>query len=190
MDENAKDLREFLHKAYVESAKKAIDEYFEFYFTPIVKRYFGEAVSKFYSYKPKYYRRQKRLGTILNIGREDNVLQFSFDETKLPYRNELVGREDGLYNLVFIEGWHGGAYSGDYTVLPGRTIYTPRPQRGTPYWRNAKDSFRSWGRMAERDDVSPYDNMMQHIIRYWNTKAQNQVQNLFDKYMNQYRIKL
>ena len=195
---NYNSLKKEWHKASSEAANIAWDRFIKNDFIPKIKSLFNMSIDHFYNdYEPRVYRREGNISKhtgglydILEISASQEGLDINFNETKLPYRNGLGGRGDGLYNLVFIEGWHGGAYSGDYTVLPDRTIYTPHPQTGTPYWRTPTPQYTSWGAPAARAGISPFDEFSGNIMDYWNSDANNIIQRYynesFDKCIQKY----
>ena len=121
-----------------------------------IKPSFTEAINSFYaSYSPEY-NRNFSLRNILDttVGTDD--VRVGFEDAYLTtFRNG----GNGLYDLVFKEGWHGGAKSGK-----------GHPHPGTPYWRSGY-AFMDWGRRAERAPISPYEDFMIKVRDYYNTEG-------------------
>lgn len=128
-----------------------------------LKTLFKDAVDNFYtSYNPKYYQRNKSLYDIFVITRDTNGMGFDmeFDPAKMTgFRNGYKG-EDGLYQQVFIKGWHGGAGSG-----PGH------PNPGVPYWRTPLNIWTRWGKEASISSPSPYEHFEQKKEEYQRGEA-------------------
>lgn len=101
------------------------------------------AVSNFYSWEGKIY--TKRRNSLKNkdffiTERDGTFLKYWFDSDLIRYRNEKLG----LYDTIFVQGYHGGAYFMD-------GFYYRKP---VPY-------YTYWGRPAEQASVSPLDDFTQ-----------------------------
>lgn len=119
---------------------------------------FNSVIESFYnSYTPRFYDRNYSLYSIY-----DPVENVFTPYNMTPYRDGYSG-EDGLFQTVFMEGWHGGAKYGDSTHWGDKILNTPHPSPGTPYYRKpatGKGKYRVWGRMAEKyGGTSPYDEL-------------------------------
>lgn len=129
-----------------------------------IKDIFRKTVKEFYdSYKPTGYHRSESLYNIMGVDiLEDGAyISMSFHpELMTGYRNGYKG-EDGLYSLVFREGWHGGAAYGD-----------GHPEPGIPHWR-AGLHFSGWGRRSARAGTPPLAGFIAAKNKYEDEKAQN-----------------
>lgn len=141
-----------------------------------VKRIFTEAVDEFYGdYKPNVYGRNHSLYDLLKIELGNEYMEMWFDTSKMtPFRSGYSG-ENGLFDQVFMKGWHGGAASGDYSTFGSgydddeygnNVVYTPHPSPGTPYWREPTPFYTRWGRAARIAPISPYENYTQKLEEY------------------------
>ena len=118
---------------------------------------FNEAVMEFYNaYYPRFYEREYGLFDILDIKTNADGMVITgndycslFDESAM---HEDRSGNEGLYDLVFVEGWHGGSTGTDAW---GHTVDTPHYR--VPYREegDADVGFYRWGRQAVRTD-SPY----------------------------------
>lgn len=132
-------------KAIDEAADEVSEELFDLYKTKATET-FEESMQKFYdAYSPKYYGRSYSLKNLLDITNAgDGYVTLDFDPSKMSgYRSGYSG-EDGLYDLVFRRGFHGGAESGSYK---GSGFYA-HPNPGVPYWRKPYPSYKYWGSPA------------------------------------------
>lgn len=165
----------------------------------IIERMFRESVTKFYNaYSPSVYTRQGHpddgsggLYELLsiNMGGNDMIAM------SLPGYDELYdasqmhsGRNgyDGLFDKVFMQGWHGGAES----ISDEKAgIYGRHPSPGTPYYRTPPGSYARWGRRAKQSQ-SAYDIMREKIDSAYlpggkfQTMAQRTAEELFNKGKN------
>lgn len=107
---------------------------------------------------PQSYHRQYSLYDILDVQTDESAMTISwdFDPSPMEYRSGYNG-EDGLYDLVFREGWHGGAQSG------------PRHPGNGAAWRHPNPFFTEWfDDPAERAETTPLDNWKQQLSNYEN----------------------
>lgn len=147
----------------VKNARKAHTRYRK----ECIEKWFKESIDSFYrDYTPKVYKRSKSLYEVLDvdyIGDQEDI-DINYESTKMTgYRNGYHG-EDGLFGTVFVNGWHGGAGSGDFTHLSnGKVKRTPHPSPGTPYYRKPVPHYVYWGRQAVRYSISPYDSIEEKI---------------------------
>lgn len=163
-----------LQKKAEEAVGEAIKNAYARYFILAeekIKSIFHTAVDHFYSsqFEPNRYQRRFSMKEILNTRVSKDSLAVSFDPSKMTYRSGYDG-EDGLYDLVFREGWHGGAKKGP-----------EHPEEGVPHWRYPDPLYKYWGREAEREDVSP----LQEIRRSWSDYEENEMQKDFNAIFNE-----
>lgn len=144
-----------------EAAAEATNE-----FLPILAGHiedeFSSAIEDFYSdYSPKSYRRHGGLFDILVLDipaggmAVSETLKAGFDPYMMtPFRSGYSD-EDGLYDVVFRKGWHGGAR---------------HPTRGLAYWRTGR-RFSRWGQRAARADPAPLDDFKRRMEDYLQTQG-------------------
>lgn len=110
-------------------------------------------ITKWYSsYSPIIYDRVGSLYDMFKVRINGTKLLVDIDG------EGLSGLSEYLYNLTFVEGYHGGAKSGtSYYRSPQGTklMAFPHPQPGVPYWKTPIPEFYRWGRPAVRS-FSPY----------------------------------
>lgn len=113
-----------------------------------------KAVKAFYaSYSPRYYKRKYSLRYMAYPNVEDDEFYFELGADVPGYSAWHRVNSDYLYDLVFKEGFHGGATGGP-----------EHPRSGVPLWRYPHPEYTSWGRAATRGP-SPY----YHIMAEWNS---------------------
>ena len=109
-----------------------------------VEELFRRAVDEFYaSYSPAYYERNYSLYDALEFQPDEyGIIDDQIDSNSLFNSSQLTafrnGDQDGLYNLVFVGGWHGGAAGTD---RHGET-------RTVPSYRVPYSIYSHWGRRA------------------------------------------
>ena len=117
---------------------------------------FMESVTRFYEdYTPKYYKRRRSLYDLIDIPTDetgmailngkDTETSFTGDYSNMFDGSKMVdrsGNNSGLFDAVFMQGWHGGA---------------PRSTGGGDmYYRTPVYVWTRWGRKAEKSRVSVY----------------------------------
>ena len=161
-----KHMMELVKKAKIAIADAMRDAYAQYFkdVRVVALKIFRESVEAFYnSYSPSYYDRRGSLYGMVE-------LESGEDYFKMDYNDDLPTDRSGgsLYEIVFKEGWHGGAYSGPN-----------HPNPGTPYYRAPRDRYYTWmlnnGRAAKAD-ISPLDDINQRVKVY----EQEEMQNVFN----------
>lgn len=113
-----------------------------------------DAIGDFYGgYSPRSYDRRGSLYDVPEIHASGTVVSVAFEPEVMTFRDGYGG-EDGLYDQVFREGWHGGADKGP-----------EHPSPGTPYWRAGKN-FSKWGRPAAIAPISPLEDIRTRFRDY------------------------
>lgn len=164
-----------------------------------LRQSYKETIVKFYAgYSPKFYHRSRSLYDLIQTKIGNDSLAVDFDPSKMTaYRSGYNG-EDGLYDLVFREGWHGGAKHGDYTRLHyghadgfWTVLFTPHPSPGTPYYRTPYQVYTNWGEDAARSDA-PLDVFKQKVAEYESDPngAAGDYYRAWDKYKDKIVIRL
>lgn len=165
-----------------------------------LRQSYKETIAHFYaSYSPQFYHRSRSLYQLLETEIDDESMSIQFNPANMtPYRNGYSG-EDGLYDLVFRHGWHGGARSGDYTssYRPGSedsgysVAFTPHPNPGTPHYRRPYPYYGQWGAEAVKSE-SPLENFKLKVAEYESDPngAQGDYYRAWSKYQDQIVIRL
>lgn len=190
VDRQVKKLQKIYDRGY-EKAKPAIGNAQE----KIIGEMYAEEIWRFYEeYTPKRYLRKYSLLNMMIMKTRENrtVESVFFDPGKMSgYRNGDHS-EGGLYTTVFREGYHGGAKSGDQTVLKNGTVLDtphPDPNHKTPYWRAGKHFLR-WGRRAVKSETPPLKRVQKRYDGLGNTNSVdrirlvNEIENIASKYIN------
>lgn len=124
-----------------------------------VEELFRSAVDSFYAaYSPEFYGRSYSLYDALDYQPDEyGIIDDQIDNDSLfsaegvtPF--ERGGGSQGLFELVFMEGWHGGAAGTDRRG----------EERSVPSYRTPYDRYFRWGRQAFRSE-SPHDIAMRKI---------------------------
>lgn len=156
---------------------------------------FDEVVDEFYGdYNPRFYDRNEHNGmrNLLRTEVTNSTFSYWFDETQLAYRNGYSG-EDGLYETVFRQGWHGGANIGGDMLVPYRTDRNKNPiaynGNGVNTWSSAKwqspyEKYRSRWQKAKRAPISPLDNFIKKKKKYEKTDLQQDAQQAWNEAWN------
>lgn len=195
-DDYVKKIKEKIAKIMHKVLYETWDEYFD-YADKEVHSYFEDAVGEFYkSYTPKIYSRTYSLENILStqkfMNNDDYVYyQYEFLPNKMSYyRNEkryyVNDLQHSLYNLVFVEGYHGGAKSGP--------DHPEGDRQGKPLWRTKHPWYTRWGQDAEQMTVSgrktgPLSMIEEKITYFRENIADQKLNEIYQKKYNQYMSK-
>jgi len=127
-----------------------------------VTRLFKEAVDQFYAaYTPTYYDRNRSLYNALEFEPDEyGIIDEQIDNDSLFGSDGLSafergGGSGGLFERVFMEGFHGGA-----TGIDWRGEIRTTPSYRTPY-----GSYYNWGKEAVHTE-SPHDLAMNSIRKH------------------------
>lgn len=133
---------------YIENAVTDAEKEFAVWQREELRKTFNQSISEFYeAYSPTDYQRQGHgsgsegsgglydLFELSNVNDTGAKMYFEDDYSDIySEANMHSGRKgyDGLFQLVFVEGYHGGArgISGNKWKVWGK-----HPSPGTPYWR-------------------------------------------------------
>lgn len=163
------EIERYLQKNYIEKIeKKLIPVYNNAYgdFLDVVeskiRKIHETAIDEFYmSYNPLFYKeRRGSLYDTLVIKRNGNELSWDFEPSVMKYRDGSGGRENDLFDTVFVQGYHGGSMYDNKKGL--------HPKPGVPYWRTPEPYYRYWGRPAEIAEISPLERFNEKIHIYEN----------------------
>ena len=125
------------------------------------------------TYDPIVYDRRGSLYKMYEIKIRNNKLIVDIDGEKFS------GLSRYLYELTFVEGYHGGAKKGK-TGIDGYMEDHPSP--GIPYWKTPIPQFYFWGRPALRS-FSPYYRIMSQLKKEM-SEIDKERQVEYDKYVN------
>lgn len=142
-------------------------------------------ITKWYdSYSPIFYEPYRR-GSL-----------YKMFKVELDGRNLIVDIDgeglDGLsrylYELTFMEGYHGGAKNGTIKIKneKGDVIKEiPHPSPKVPYWKTPFPYYTNWGRPAIKT-FSPYNRIMLELSKEME-KIDKEKQEEYDKLVNKMR---
>lgn len=170
---------QLLLKRMLEEGNKLVPEmktnsYLEFgeYQQKKIAELFTEAVDKFYSsYTPFFYERTWSLYNALDMQPDElGMVDWKSDDKLFSsdYVSEFErgGGSEGLFEHVFMQGFHGGATGEDHH---GMSVEVPSYRRPFPGLSPNTDKYGDyggyfyWGRKAVKTD-SPHDLMMLNIM--------------------------
>lgn len=131
-----------------------------------INKIFFSCVEEFYnSYAPKEYGRTGSLYQTWRVETRNKYCVRYISDSSLMMGAHRVNNEY-IYDLMFSEGWHGGANAGRSHPNPG-TPYYRKPSRKTVIASGGRPYMR-WGRIAERSDESPKDKISKNLELYQN----------------------
>lgn len=189
-------------EAVKDAQKKAFSEYFEVADKKI-REIYKSVITDFYrDYTPRFYDRRNggSLYKLLETKKTDDYLSLNFNPSKISYRNNYAessssnGVPGGLYDLVFRQGWHGGA------MVNGSMLYPigkyedgkPRAYNGTykdgvykPY--EDEDYKYSWT-VANKAAISPLDDFKKRLDAYQESEYQQDYEEIWNKYKSNIKI--
>ena len=124
------------------------------------------------AYTPKTYDRYGSLYYAYKIKIIRNDLIISFDPKYIP-KVHRVDKENPnyIYDVMFKEGWHGGALNYEHGV-------------STPYWRKPP-YFKEWGERAVKSE-SPYEIIEHRFNLYAKRRIKNIIINSSNKIFGKY----
>ena len=114
-------------------------------------------------YRPQYYDRLGTLYDVFKLNHSKNYINLSFDSGELS--GHRVSNEY-IYNTVFLQGYHGGAWRGI----------------DKPYYRT-NIGFTDWGDPAKRSHPSPFNDIRRRIERM---KTKDLLMETFSKVAKKY----
>ena len=150
-------------------SEKVNQDFFTFIKNEGVEPLYKGVIDSFYNnYTPTVYDRSNSLYDMPQIVITENYLAIEFNENRMSvYRNGGTG----LYDLVFKEGYHGGAKSGE-----------GHPHPGTPYWRTGF-YYNQWGQPAKKAPIAPYEDLVEQLQEFLDTKGVAKYKELWSLYM-------
>lgn len=160
-DSTARKMEELSAYAERETMSMKADAYKEFgeYQSSEVASLFYDTIRDFYDdYEPSMYRRRESLYNTLDMKMDEYgmVIMEGPGYDNLFNKSFPQGRKgNSLFNLVMVEGWHGGAAGTDKM---GQTRTTPHYRMPNPWWR-------FWDGLAERTTPSPYHMIQRELSK-------------------------
>ena len=162
---------------FEEQLRKAINnaqEEIDVQFSKDIEQMIKFAAKEFYDdYHPSSYKRKGSMDEFYNVVVTDSAswveLGEEFSDTGHSVNNEYI------FETMFIEGWHGGADSGEF-----------HPDPGTPWYRTYnKHSGWNWLREASRmkDGMSPYSIFCDQYDEYAKNGYKEMSLNIFYKHL-------
>lgn len=147
-----------------------------------VENMYRDAIDEFYEdYDPLYYRRRNSLYDLIDITLGKDSLTIEFDPSKITYRDGTGGNENGLYDLVFRQGYHGGST---------KDTKGTHPNPGVPYWRTPYLLYSYWGQRAAKAPISPLLNFKLKLYKYQKSELQKDFDELWKKNVSNIEITL
>ena len=151
---------------------KNINKELDIKYTKDINKIIKKAINDFYStYRPKYYKRKWSLKYMYDFKstKGDILLDFDAKYTRAHHRVD----NDYIFNLVFMQGYHGGAPS---IAADKVDRWGEHPDTGVPYWRfppkpwedengEMQPPYTEWGRKAKQDK-SPMDRINEALDKY------------------------
>ena len=170
----------WLKESYPKKLKEALEDAARYE----IARWYAE-------YDPHLYNRQRGLYHAYKITTDVFSYDIEFgpefmDEAGINHR----ATNEYIYNLAFMEGYHGGAkYVRDGKVQRGSE---PHPNPGTPYWRTPAGKYTHWFEDPAPMGESPYERVnraMDRVITIYEQALEaslNDILNRIERSINSY----
>lgn len=186
-----KKIQEKAKEAVKEAQEKSFSEYFDVAEKKI-RTIYKDTITDFYnSYPNPFYDRRGSLYDLIQTKKTTDYLSIWFEPSLISYRNGYAG-ENGLYDQVFRQGWHGGAnvkHRGrmlvpwSYPTLE----YNGKTSPWEPEIWNSESILSGW-RLAEKAPISPLQDFKRRIDQYQKTEYQKDYENIWNKYKSNIKI--
>ena len=149
-----------------------------------IKNIYHSVIEDFYSgYNRHFYTPRGSLYNLLECKSDDEYIYISFNPSKIASRTGYSG-EDGLYQSVFREGWHGGAKFGEGAYYPWRKPPTPYDGAIKP-WENLRPF--GWG-SAIKSSISPLQDFINRFNEYQDGEFESDFRKIWDKYSSRIQL--
>lgn len=186
-----KKLQEKAKEAVKEAQEKSFSEYFDVAEKKI-RTIYKDTITDFYnSYPNPFYDRRGSLYDLIQTKKATDYLSIWFEPSLISYRNGYAG-ENGLYDQVFRQGWHGGAdvkHRG--RMLVPWSYPTLEYNGGTSPWEpeiwNSESILSGW-KLAEKAPISPLQDFKNRIDQYQKTEYQKDYEDIWNKYKSNIKI--
>lgn len=189
-----KDYMEKLQIKAKEAVKKAQEKTFEEYFEIADKKIRGiykNTITDFYKdYYPHFYDRRGSLYDLIQTKHGADYLSISFDSSRISYRNGYSG-EDGLYNTVFRQGWHGGAMIHSSMLYPVGKYENGKPRAYDGTYKPYEDeNYKYSWIVANRAAISPLNDFKNRLNEYQKDEYQKDYEKIWNKNKQNIRIEM
>ena len=132
---------------------------------------FTSSIDEYYKFKKRYYKRTYSFYKAYDISLNGNVITIHSGSDLIPKSHRVDAVDsDYIYNYMFVQGYHGGAASGEPDMqgspFPGpMALRTPVPRYAT----EGMPPYSLWSRTkAHKDEESPQDKIDRNIEAYKN----------------------
>lgn len=186
-----KKLQEKAKEAVKEAQEKSFSEYFNVAEKKI-RTIYKDTITDFYnSYPNPFYDRRGSLYDLIQTKKATDYLSIWFEPSLISYRNGYAG-ENGLYDQVFRQGWHGGANINGEMLVPWTTPPVEYDGDRTPWsfpepWNKRVGIKHGWGQ-AEKAPISPLQDFKRRIDQYQKTEYQKDYEIIWNKYKSNIKI--
>lgn len=184
-EEAVKEARENSFKEYFKVAEKRIKEIYE------------DTITDFYRHGNHSYAPRKSLYDLIETKIEDDGLSIDFNPSKIVYRkgyaesSKSEGVTGGLYDIVFRQGWHGGAMINGSMLYP---VGSPvKPYDGTYEGKSLKpfkDNYHYGWKPADKAPISPLNDFRQRIDEYHKIEYQKIYDEIWNKHKQNIKISM
>lgn len=186
-----KKLKSRAEEAVKDAQKKAFAEYFEVADEKI-RDIYKKTIYDFYaSYDRSFYKPREggSLYKLIETKVGDDYLDMWFEESRISYRDDGYSGEDGLYNQVFRQGWHGGANIGGNMLVPWAAPPVKYDGEETP-WSSRKPGTKYGWKQAEKAPISPLDDFKNRIDKYQKSEYQQDYEKIWNKHKGNIKISM
>lgn len=186
-----KELQEKAKEAVKEAQEKSFSEYFDVAEKKI-RTIYKDTITDFYnSYPNPFYDRRGSLYDLIQTKKATDYLSIWFEPSLISYRNGYAG-ENGLYDQVFRQGWHGGANVKHRGRMLVPWSYPTLEYNGeTSPWEpeiwNSESILSGW-KLAEKAPISPLQDFKRRIDQYQKTEYQKDYEIIWNKYKSNIKI--
>ena len=186
-----KKLQEKAKETVKEAQEKSFSEYFNVAEKKI-KTIYKDTITDFYnSYPNPFYDRRGSLYELIQTKKTTDYLSIWFEPSLISYRNGYAG-ENGLYDQVFRQGWHGGAdvrHRGKMLIPWSHPVleYNGEKSPWEPEIWNSESILSGWER-AEKAPISPLQDFKRRIDQYQKTEYQKDYEDIWNKYKSNIKI--
>lgn len=149
-----------------------------------IKAIYHSVIEEFYfGYNRSFYKPRGSLYDLLECKSDDEYVYISFNPSKITSRTGYSG-ENGLYQSVFREGWHGGAKFGDGAYYPWRKPPTPYDGAYKP-WDDLKSFI--W-QPAVKAPISPLQDFKNRFDEYQDGEFESDFRKIWEKYSSRIQL--
>lgn len=183
-------------EAVKDAQKKAFSEYFEVADKKIHEIYKSVITDFYRDYNPRFYDRRDNgsLYKLLETKKTDNYLSLNFNPSKISYRNGYAesgssnGVPGGLYDLVFRQGWHGGAMVNGSMLYPIGKYENEKPRAYDGTYKDGiykpyeDENYKYSWTVANKSAISPLDDFKKRLDIYQESEYQRDYEEIWNKY--------